>query len=71
MRDFLIAVASGFTVAILSAIFLRRPPPKSGPSQNMTRGRRRNGRFTLPLIFLMAFAAALGVLLLLRSRPPF
>jgi hypothetical protein len=71
MREFLIAVASGFAVAILSAIFLRRPVPKSGPSQNMTMAGRGNGRLSLPLIFLLAFAAALGVLLLLRGQPPF
>jgi hypothetical protein len=71
MREFLIAVASGLAVAILSAIFLRRPLPKSGPSQNMTMAGRRNGRLTLPLIFLLAFAAALSVLLLLRGQPPF
>jgi hypothetical protein len=68
MREFLIAVASGFAVAILSAIFLRRPLPKSGPSQNMTMGGRRNGRLALPLIFLLAFAAALGVLMLSRGQ---
>ena len=71
MREFLISVASGFAVAILSAIFFRRPLPKSGPSQNMTMAGRRNGRLALPLIFLLVFAAALGVLLLSRDRPPF
>jgi hypothetical protein len=72
MREFLLAVASGFTVAVLSAIFLRRPLPKSGPSQNMTMGGSRNSRWVwLPLIFLLAFAVALGVLFLLHGQPSF
>jgi hypothetical protein len=37
----------------------------------MTMAGRRNGRLALPLIFLLVFAAALGVLLLSRDRPPF
>jgi hypothetical protein len=64
-------IASGFAVAILSAIFLRRRLHESGPSQNMTTAGRRNGRLALPLIFFLAFAAVLGVLLLLRGQPPF
>jgi hypothetical protein len=37
----------------------------------MTMSDRRNGRLALPLIFLLTFAAALGVLLFLRGQPPF
>jgi hypothetical protein len=72
MREFLISVASGFAVAILSAIFLRRPMPKSGPSQNMTMiGTRSRGAPRFLVIFLLGFAAALAVLLAVNRHLSF
>jgi hypothetical protein len=72
MRDFLISVASGFAVAILSAIFLRRPARKSGSSQNMTMiGTRNGGAPRSLLIFFLGFAAALAVFLLLGRHLSF
>lgn len=66
MHDFLISVASGFAVAVLSAIFLRRPSPKGGPSQSMTMNSPRNlGGTQLLLVFLLGFAAALAVYVLM------
>jgi len=72
MRDFLISVASGFAVAVLSSIFLRRPLPKAGPSQNMKMTSSRNGGVTqLALIFFLGVAAALAVFLIMNGNPSF
>ena len=69
MRDFLISVASGFAVAILSAIFLRRPSRGSGPSQNMSmRTKGGGGAVQYLLIFALGAAAALAYL---HVRPQF
>jgi hypothetical protein len=63
MHDFLISVASGLTVAILSAIFLRARPAKTGPSQNMTMNAPRSRSVIWILfLFLIGFAAALTLL---------
>jgi len=72
MRDFLISVASGFAVAILSAIFLRRPLPNGRPSQNMNMNTPRNGGVTRFLfVFLIAAVFVLAALLLAKDRPFF
>jgi hypothetical protein len=71
MRDFLISVASGFAVAVLSAIFLRRPLPRSGPSQNMRMDASRKGGVTrLALIFLFGLAVASAVFLIMNGNRP-
>jgi hypothetical protein len=59
MRDFLISVASGFAVSILSAIFLRKSPRGSGPTQNMSIGSAAGGRAVIQflLVFLLGAAA--------------
>ena len=70
MREFLISVASGFAVAVLSAIFLRRPLPRSGPSQNMSMAATRKGGVTrLAVIFLLGLAVALAVFLIISGNP--
>ncbi len=73
MRDFLISVASGFAVAILSAIFLRRSQRESGSSQNMRIGTAASGRGIIQflLVFLLGAAAVLGVLAYTKGRLPF
>ncbi|MGA7327677.1 MAG: hypothetical protein WBX25_25085 [Rhodomicrobium sp.] len=69
MRDFLISVASGFAVAMLSAIFLRRPLPNGRPSQNMNMNTASNGgvvRFLL--VFLLVAVFVLAALLLAKDH---
>jgi hypothetical protein len=59
MRDFIISAASGLTVAILSSLFFRRRPAKTGPSQTMMMNSSRGRGVTWFLaIFLIVFAGA-------------
>jgi hypothetical protein len=72
MRDFLISVASGFAVAILSAIFLRRPSRGSGPSQSMSMGSTASGGvIQFLVVFLLGAAAVLAVLTYMKGELPF
>jgi hypothetical protein len=72
IREFVISVASGFAVAILSAIFLRRPlRGNHAPSQSMSMGSSSGGTMSqIVLIFLLGAAAAFAILMYLQGRIP-
>jgi hypothetical protein len=73
MRDFLISVASGFAVAILSAIFLRRSSRGSGSSQSMSMGAAASGGGVTQflLVFLLGAVVVLAVLTYMKGELPF
>lgn len=71
LREFVISVASGFAVAILSAIFLRRPLRQPGPSQSMSMGNfSRSTTGQVLLFFVLGAAAAFAILMYLQGRIP-
>jgi hypothetical protein len=72
MRDFLISVASGFAVAMLTAIFLRRPPARTGASQNMNMiASGGGGVVRLALMFSLGLAVALVVFVAIHGNLSF
>ena len=72
IREFVISVASGFAVAILSAIFLRRPlRGNRAPSQSMSMGSSSGGTMSqIVLIFLLGAAAAFAIMMYSQGRLP-
>jgi hypothetical protein len=74
MRDFLISVASGFAVAVLSAIFLRGPfrGNRNAPSQSMNMSNTPNAGFSQFLFFfLLGGAAAFAILMYAQGQISF
>jgi hypothetical protein len=71
LREFVISVASGFAVAILSAIFLRRPMRggRNAPTQSMGMNTTSGGGVgQLFLFFLLGAAVALAILMYTQGR---
>jgi|GEM_PF-3653416 len=72
MREFLISVASGFAVAVLSAIFIGRSGEsggKPGQTQSMSMTTNKGGGFAQTLLIFFAGAAiAFAVLMYAEGR---
>ncbi len=66
MREFLISVASGLTVALLSALFIRQDR-RGGQSQTMNINTSRRGPWGVLVYVLLGAAAAALVFLYLRG----